>query len=215
MSVSTETYVPLAKRLLQHNPRVSYSPIIETFEGQKRRLREINGEDLYVKTFGVDLRTGHLGDRQEAKYEDACFDNITSIRRKKSAIDIVCFGPHLIDSVLPVCFTKKSIPDAIELRAEQNNTWLLTTLFEFKSGNVKPIRKVKGFSALLDDLTSNTSYLPGVLKEVFPWAADELPERVVVPSKSKVSVIFVTPDIREPEAIKELPRVTHLYVPAM
>lgn len=127
-------------------------------------------------------------------------------------------GPHLLDRIMPSSYDEeRSVPDAMQFAIQTDDVWVLNKLYEFKSGAINtPIRKLYGFSHLLSDMRRDTGHFPSVLRTVFPWAKESLPDRVMVPPDKKMSVIFVSTHrthdiIFNPEA--KTFRVEHLYVP--
>lgn len=181
----------LPELLLQQTQELTAGTIFTS--ERNRRVSPIPREQFYTHGNGIDIKSGRFSNGEATQYEKECFKKITSVNHRKNTLIL---GPHFIDEVFTEAFSGKVRPDAIQFNVSNEAVWALSGLYEFKSGNVNgPVRKLNGFARLLNDMRKNEEHFPSVLKEAMPWAADALPNRIVVPPEKNISVFFVSPDL--------------------
>lgn len=162
-------------------------------EKNKRIVTPIPRENFYVHGNGIDIKAGRFANGKGTDYERECFKKITSVNHRKNSLIL---GPHFIDEVFSNAFNGQIRPDALQFNADNEAVWVLSNLYEFKSGNLNgPVRKLHGFSRLLTEMREDEEKLPSVFKQAMPWAKEALPSRIIVPAEKNIQVIFVSQEL--------------------
>lgn len=135
-----------------------------------------------------DLRVNKGYTERSESYEEKCFRIIT-----EDASGWL-IGPRLIDYLLHNTFLgTETRPDAIAFSETTPDQWILTELYEFKSGKQSgKRRKIDGLSALLVKLRDRPYYfahrLEVVLGDYIPALSD-----IVIPENSRIRFTMVRP----------------------
>lgn len=174
---------------------------------------ELFEKSLYAIGNGVDIVYRDSKRPGPFIFEDICFGEISKLKEENSLL----IGPHLIDRHFSVESGALSRPDAIKFDITLPREWVLTDLFEFKSGKKRfsLADKLRGFSWFLKELRQDEKLLKSLLQTAL--VNKNVAPRVIIPNNEQIKITFMSRRAREDTLYEDskFARVTHLYVPAV
>lgn len=124
-------------------------------------------------------------------YESRCFEALT-MRLLPNRFGI---GPHLTDYILGSHkdWSYEIRPDALIFETDQEDTWKLVSMAEFKSGRIHGVRrKLNGFVSLLDKFREHPNFMVNQIKEVMGNVI-KTPEKIIIPENNSIEITLVAP----------------------
>lgn len=160
------------------------------------QLTDEKPDPLVVIQGGIDLRRTKPTTPGQA-YEDMCF----KLAAKDKPSGSLVLGPHAVERALHPGISRGSIPDAITMGVI-GDMWMLTDLYEFKSGkgNYHFGKKLDGFSVFLATFRENPNLMPTALREVLEATA----ATIMIPEESVITVHFFSHNPYPPKRLGEL-----------